>query len=174
MFLSTHLSILSSTNHVLKASNALCKQVRRLSVPNPYHYKLERSSFGSAFQNVHCPPATDVRNLHPSKEELRTHTHKHTDTPTHPHPHTHTTAHPHTRTPAHPHTRTPAHPHTHTPTQPHSHTATQPHSHTATQPHTHTPTGWVWVGGCVWLVDRCAKTVRSVPGLVVEGTVYQN
>ena len=33
-------------------------QVRGLSVPSPFHDKLERSSLGSAFQNAHCPPAT--------------------------------------------------------------------------------------------------------------------
>ena len=32
-------------------------QVPGLSVLNPYHDKLERSSLGSAFWNVHCPPA---------------------------------------------------------------------------------------------------------------------
>ena len=28
-----------------------------MSVPNPYHDKLERALLGSAFQNVHCPPS---------------------------------------------------------------------------------------------------------------------
>ena len=32
-------------------------QVLGLSLPNPYHDKLERSSLGSAFQNVRSPPA---------------------------------------------------------------------------------------------------------------------
>ena len=58
--LTTHLSILNSKSHVLEAANALYKQVRGLSVPNPYHDKLERSSLGSAIQNVHCPPALRI------------------------------------------------------------------------------------------------------------------
>ena len=47
------------TNHIqpLPGCHQQCPQVRGLSVLNPYHGKLERSSVDSAFQNVHWPPA---------------------------------------------------------------------------------------------------------------------
>ena len=52
-------------------------QVRGLSVPNPFHDKLERSSLGSAFQNVHCPPACTLQLIFPLGNR-GPHTHTHT------------------------------------------------------------------------------------------------
>ena len=71
--LTTYLSILE----LYKPCTKRFEQVRGLGVPNPYHDKLERSSLGSAFQNVHCPPAdmtaeTVNPTLHPSEQELHT------------------------------------------------------------------------------------------------------
>ena len=96
-------SLLQSLQASSKLTSAsLCAvQVRGLSVPNPYHDKLERSSLGSAFQNVHCPlhlvyinGIITIRSL----ERSFTHTHTHTHARTHTRTHNHTTTHTYTRT----------------------------------------------------------------------------